>query len=470
MRDRTKIAVSLFMLWIFWFGVFLDVRADRTIFFDDFTGKGFPSQWVNVSTFPLNQPFQDQGQLVLTESSKATSIGGLTYLPVDAAVIANSTAVIGPNTEEGQFINIVFKADVSNLTTSISLQRNGTLLPGRAAIVYLGLHRNIICGGVYSGAVPPAKFCGKIQGSDALPGRPWLIGNGGNVSFVGFFIEQLDAPQLMGRSQRFAAYAAIIYPETNIGPNTPGSCYGGTSLYGGSWGANACSFRPIPLTSPDMPFESGTHVYSMQMRLFPQTKQSWIDFQIDSGMHINITQANCNCIDNPLSSSSTYYSMFPFIGNEYCGQHPDGCAIFSQAQSLATAVDYVLVTDYIPDILPVGQFLGGAIPETSKPTSPDLLGWFQYMAIQISPENPGFGGSLMSLMFVFVTIVTSLYFGLRAPFLITIETLIILLVCLAIGILPFWIAAVSIILVIGIMVGVVKSDLNTAGHSSGRPF
>lgn len=462
--DKKRIAIALLLGWLLWFGIFLDMaRADRTIFFDDFTSKGFPSQWTNVSTFDrLNQPFQDQGQLILTETSRPTSIGGITYLPVDAAVIANSSApVISSSTAEGQFIFMSFKVDVSNLTTSLSLQRNGTLLPGRSAAIYLGLHGNIICGGSYTGMVPPVtSFCGALSGSDALPGRPWFIGNGGNVSFVGFIVEQMDNPTLYGRSQRFAAYASIIYPEQHIGSNATGTCYGGLSAWGGTFPTNGCNFRPIPLTSADMPFEPGPHYYNMQMRLFPSSKQSWIAFQIDAGMWHNITQANCHCIDGPLPGASQYRSMYPFIGNTYCGQHPDGCAIFSQAQSLGTAVDYVLVTDFVPPELPAGQLYTRGIPSGGKPTTPDLLGWFQYLAVLIAPDNPGFGGSLMSLVFVFAAVGVTLIAGIRVPFIIMLETLVMILLTYAIGILPFWIAVVSMVIAIGIMAGVVKADLN----------
>jgi hypothetical protein len=419
-------------------------HANRTLFYDDFVSSGFPSQWAEAIPGSLNSLTQQGGYLAVTAqrtvlSSTISSLEGV----LGNASIENSP--IGPSTVDGQFIVMNWKMQPFNLTAEPSaIFRTGEVLFGFSTF-------------------PPANG---IIPAYSIYFDLWISDRPGGIGVLG------SGDPIPGKVKS-AILLSILMPGADRCFDDPGAVL---IEQGGS-----CQSAPQYSSPAGFIDLNAPHVFTMEMKLYPVSHTSWVAYKVDGMAWINMTQQACSCIDQTAPGSS-YLAMYPFIEIGYIGSGGGCCISNLPTQSLATQIDYVLVTDYILSSLPSGQILSSNInpPKTNpQPYVPgsggSLTAYIQYMANAIGGGNIYAGGMLLTMI---VSVTVFVLFGLAVMsrlnigeamfgFLYSLIALAIAFIAFYAGVVPVWLPAVELIVVAGIMFGVITTR-SRGGGSSGN--
>jgi hypothetical protein len=346
---------------IFLIGLMLVIpaaRADQTtLFFDDFVTSQLSSSWdVQSLSSPLSgNVSQSGGYLTLVDGAAYTKAvaSNPALIAVAADNIGKSTydSNVAPNT----FEQLVFKLQAFNFSNN-NVASTGSGV--RNAELDFGL---------------------------ALPG----VATGfafGSFGFVGWKLVESDlssSGQAMFKNKQ--SIGIQMYPNAITGQMfcslqiiqvAPLDCVGPSINYDGN--------QQIDLNSQ--------HIFTMDMNInFQDTSKMWIAFQVDGDGWTNVTQTACNCI------TPTSTALVPFLELGYCmGTTANAfsnphCASVTPSQSMATNIDYVLLSNYPVANLPQGQLLSsGANPPTSQqPLGVNTFSITQFIQFQANSLTPG---------------------------------------------------------------------------------
>src|SRR5207249_9900976 len=128
------------------------------------------------------------------------------------------------------------------------------------------------------------------------------------------------------------------------------------------------------------------HTFIIYGKFYPVAHNSWVAFNVDNQMWVNMTQTACSCIDQTAAGGS-YASMYPIVRFFYTDHvNLNGGTV----QTAGMFVNWILVDDYIPATLPVGTLLTCysinscpiVPPSLPKPTSQgiDFAGTLTFIA------------------------------------------------------------------------------------------
>src|SRR5438876_3588892 len=407
------------------------VRAGSNVssFFDDFTSSQLSAIWQPDGTA---NAIQSGGFLTLPMIRTATAVSFGGSLRVIANVTQSPLGLVGANTPDGQFIEMIWKLQPFNYSSS-----NSPPVVKNAEVI-LGLSNG--------GASSPFShgFGVMMEESDSIAGN----GNAllGSRSMVGLFFER---------------------PMTSTAIN----CFASGYVDGGvnpSWAAQTCSGGTNPLIQYEP--KVGTfdlnamHILTFDMRLYPVSHKSWVAFHLDDNAVLNVTQQACNCID---ASSGSYAELYPFVSIYYCGGTSGGgisCSSTVADQSVAANVDYLLVSDAPITSPPAGQLLrpsGTPPPVLPQPgVTGSLVDFLQFEANSIAPGNI-YAGGMMLMGIVSLAIFLAMGLAIRKTgaglrifgFSFTMTTLVMSYLGAFASILPIWIPAMTTIIAIGFVFG-----------------
>lgn len=333
------------------------------LFFDDFLSSNYPAQWATGIPNNLNPSSQTGGYFTLTELASNLKVA---LLSMNAAIANASAPITGNgslnNATDGQFVDMVWKLVPTNMTSS------GNGVTSSVELIF----------GISDASCLNCGFNGLI-GFDLFQ-KNTNLGNQPVGTQINFDI--ID-PNLGATS----CFSAMIFLSTGC---KPGIQYATQS----SSGPN----------SPSFDFGQ-SHIFTIQMKLYPVSQKSWIAFNVDGDAWMNITQTACSCIDGP---STKYVKMFPSIWIGYDGVGGGCCVNIQPAFSLGTSVDYVIVTDYVPVALPSGQLLSSNInpPKTNQGIYQNggfsLTQYVQYESWSMGQGNIYAGGTLLTGLFLLI--------------------------------------------------------------------
>jgi hypothetical protein len=398
---------------------------NTTLFFDDFVATGAPQQWSGTQSDIANST-QNGGYLGVTVREP----WGASCCPIAVVrLIANQSSgpVLGPNTPDGQIVYMVFKVIPFNMSSTYPV---GTSTHQRTAELDLTLRQAF-----------------------------------GGVGRIGFRIVYNEGNKLIGGLPGLPRSSVLVAIDNPM-PNTM-SCMDANAMFIAV--NQTCPQRYVSYEGTYSPLDLGAiHIFTMYGKFYPVSHTSWITFSVDNMASINITQAACNCIDSPLVGR-TYVPMFPMIEAGY----QDIVAVCPNtaicSQSVGAYFDYVLVDDYVPPTLPVGQaFLGypGQIP-TSNPQpfnggsqTGDLPSYFVYAAAQIGQGNVYFGGFWITLGMLLLFVLPMGILGVRSTWIYAFTTGMVMAFNFFVGIIPLWAFLFSPFLIVGgVMSGVFGSHI-----------
>jgi hypothetical protein len=406
--------------------------SGSTIFFDDFLTSGLSPSWVSWPAYVgLGNATQSGGYLTLWDTINPATNPFSTSVKYYAG---NAPAVIDANTPDGQFFYTAWKVQPFNLTlprTLTNVVRNTEL-----DLSYTSLTGN--------------GFGFKIVESDLASSGMAL---GGQKESVSLFFRRPMGPSVTTCFLSDSVINDVIPSCANKNP---------TIMY--TTGSSIIDLNAM-------------HVFIMEMKLYPATFKSWIAFQIDNNAWINVTQTACSCIDNP--AGGTYPSMFPAATLAYCmgttasTDLQTNCSNQTPNQSVASNIDWLLITNYVPTSLPAGQILRSpGIPPTSLP-QPGITGsltdFLQFEANSIAPGNLYAGGMLLTI--IMSAVIFAVMFGLSRRWNISVAHYGLFFTMFVLGfaflgfyasILPIWIPVMMVLIVFGIAFGVIRT-----GNASG---
>jgi len=406
------------------------------LFFDDFTGSQYPSQWVGPVAQSYGNVSQVGGFLVLTVSRYATQ--GAIFRESGLYANQSNIPIISSTTGDGQFIYMAWKIYPFNMTL----------------------------------ASPNIGRIGELQFGFTSQG---LFTPGQVTSSIYFDLMTQDFPKnsymTLYPNEKQAISLAVAGPNPNAA-----NCFDSAVILA----AVTCNKPIIQYTGTSSPqFDLGAgHIFSMEMKLYPVTHKSWIAFFVDGGAMMNVTQGACSCIDG----AGNYLSMYPFIHLAYTscvtlnGGAGTGCPLTTQ--SLASAVDWVLVDNFVPSSLPPGSviscnltglcFVPATLPQPG--VTGTLSDFLVFEANSIAPGNVFAGGMILmgmisGLLFIGMGLAArKIGVGFKPfGFYYTIAVLGLSFLGLFTGILPIWVPVMTTIITIGIVFGVIR----TGGSSGG---
>jgi hypothetical protein len=416
------------------------VHANSTIFFDDFISSGFPSQWAEAIPASLNNLQQQSGYAIVTASRTAlSSVSDSLEGMIANTSIQNSP--INSATPDGQFILMSWKMQPFNLT---ALPSNGQ----RAVELMFGLS-----------VAPPANF---VSAVNSIYFDLWISDKPGGFGVLGS-----GAP--VSNGAKSAIFFNVQFPM-----NAAAKCFDnpGAVLIN-----QAGSCQPsIQYSSPTNPIDlNSQHVFTMEMKLYPVSHTSWIAFNVDNMAWMNYTQKACSCIDQTAAGGS-YGTMYPFVEIGYAIT-PTVMSGGVPNQSVASQIDWTLVTDYIPTTSPAGQILFSNInPPTTLPNpfntfgpSDSLVAFMTFEANSFAPGNIYAGGMLLLgltvgiMGFVLGGLVYRTKLGLGSMgFMWTLGSLGICFFFFYCQIVPLWLPVMQTVVTAGIVFGIIRT-----GNASG---
>ena len=428
MYRKTQLILAVLVLGLSILGTFSVHATNDQLFFDDFLSNGYPVQW--QSGISVNNPTtQAGGYFTLTTlTSVIKSIG----ISLNAAIANVSTPITGNgslnNGTDGQFVNMIWKFVPTNMTS-----------PGNA----VGSNVEIIFG--------LSDNTGFLLGS-----------NNAQITF-----DMLQRNEALGPTAQI--FLEVFHPNTGAT-----KCFLAFILSGPCLPGIAYSSQGIGNNNPAFDF-SQSHIFTIQMKLFPVSQKSWIAFGVDQNGLMNVTQAACSCIDGP---SGKYVRMWPVIWTRYTGEG-GGCCISAQPTfSLGTAIDYVIVTDYplLSKDFPPGQLLSSAVnpPKTNQgiyqPGGFSLTQYVQFEAWSMGSGNIYAGGFLLTGLFLTILSVGlgGAFYKLRLGTQIfgwmwNISTIGLVFFMFYCGVIPLLLPVLTVLGAAAIMFGIVRSGPSSAG-------
>src|SRR2546430_2507295 len=109
-------------------------HASSTLFYDDFSGQGFPSKWSGIGINGQSN-FIDQGNVSQIDNwmvVKVPNIVGISSAVTSLIANQTQTPVLGPNTVDGQVIYMAWRVQPFNITgNNIQSPSGATLQPSR---------------------------------------------------------------------------------------------------------------------------------------------------------------------------------------------------------------------------------------------------------------------------------------------------------------------------------------------------
>jgi hypothetical protein len=413
-------------------------HANSTLFYDSFSGQGFPSQWSGIGINGQSR-FIDQSNVSQTDNwmvLKVPNIVGVQSAVTSAVANQSGTPILGPNTVDGQTVYMVWKMVPFNLTAQSLLSPGGaTLQSSRTVEVDFGLRNQAI-------SSPWNQIMFKLLQSDIL-----TFGTGGYLNY--------PSTAILSKSQ---VDISIAHPMPSAA-----NCYD-SDITGASFTVNTCVNNVIQYETPGQTIDLNTgHIFTIYGRFYPASHTSWVTFNVDNLMLLNMTQAACSCIDQTAAGGS-YASMYPLIRFFYTDHvNVNGGA----GQTPATFVNYVLVDDYIPATLPAGSLFTCSITSTCPaipPSEPvpgsngiDIGGTFTFVAYDMGKGNVALGGLMLSLLILvpLFLVLGRLRVGGAFPY--ASATLGVVGLNSILGLIPLWVT-ILVVLIILFVVFVLKRD------------
>lgn len=337
--------------------------ANVQLFYDDFLGQGFPSQWTGAGPSDANTVNQNGGYLTMTEY--ASQVPGSPGQVEITRLAANSTVLLGPNTPDGQRLFMVWKLTASNF----SLPSDGIVSHYRVADVTFGLK------GAASIPNVPRLTWDLIMTPDQL----------GTKSAVTF---DVVTPMQSENSLCFDT-------AWNFNPDAPGAL----PTCGVGHGNSIAYMTNLDLTQ--------SHIFTMTGRFYPISHTSWIAINVDANGWLNISQSGstgqlgCRCIDQ-VTAGGSYFSMWPAMALSYF----QGAG--TPVQSIGAAFDYVTITNYVLTTLPTGQLLSSNInpPKTNQGIYQNggfsLTQYVQFESWSMGQGNIYAGGTFLTGLFLLI--------------------------------------------------------------------
>jgi hypothetical protein len=342
------------------------------LFFDDFTGSTFPSQWSSGTIIGINNATQTGGYLTTTILRNALTFNNAYSI----RMIANNTSPTISSTDTAKFVQLVYKMQPFNLTNPLLLSYNtGSGVPSTFPIVadiQFGLTSEAIHGG--SGSFPRNSLYFELIESTVPLNR------------VDPTLPAQKQAVLLATNGGPASAALSFTPDLLVCcPATLGMLYNGQNA-------------PFDLNQ--------MHTFTMQLNLNTTNAASeYVRYQVDNDGWMTFWETGCTCI-----GTGAVTNVYPFFTLTYLVGNSAGILTspFVINQSLASQIDYVLATNYVPAGLPNGQLLSSNINPPLKnlgiyqPGGFSLTQYVQFEANNMGQGNIYAGGLFLTGIFLLI--------------------------------------------------------------------
>src|SRR6266581_2955079 len=405
------------------------------LFFDDFTSSGFPLQWSNTNIVLAADTIQSGGFgfNVVPRSFFATS-GNIAASAISANVSSNPP-IKSLIPESIQFIQIAYRMQAFN-TTQPTATESGSSNYWVAGDVQFGL-------GI---------------------GGPFTVTNAIWFELYSATTSLSTISNLLPQTKQ-AMFLNINKP---MGSATTSDSTGGAGVGAVATGTNAGILYNGGAAQIDL---DAVHIFTIQIQVdLGNNANDYVRYEVDNNGWDGYQQIACSCI---LGSTGDIATMYPFLRDFYFTNAP-ASPTPTLSQSMATAIDYVLVTDYVPSSLPLGQILrpvGNGPAMLPQPgVSGTLTDFLQFEANSIAPGNLYAGGMLLTG--IISGIVFGVLFGVSRRLNInvrhyglffTIFVLALSFLGFYASILPIWIPVMMALITFGIAFGVIKTGSASGG-------
>jgi len=344
--------------------------SGQQLFFDDFISSGFPSLWTTSRQLDINNSTQLNGYLSTIIQGGAIQVSPSGYA---LNLIANTTSPIIQAVENQSFTQIVFKMQAFNVTNPVITSQSAGGPPSNdylAADIRFGLESAIP---VNSATLPPNSI----------------------------YFELVESTSQILNTCGVTAAKQAVYLSINGGPangaNSFHTCFPSAAI--GTQDGMRYNGGGIDLNS--------MHIYTIQInKNITSASNEWVRYQVDSNAWETFSQTGCNCLGTTYNSANLY----PFVTVSYMVSNYNAiCPCkFQSSQSLASQIDYVLATNYVPSSLPQGQLLSSNINPPLhnlgiyQPGGFSLTQYVQFQANEIGQGNIYAGGLFLTGIFILI--------------------------------------------------------------------